>query len=267
MKYFILLFCFLMQSGFAADALRSEADKLWQKRDDKASLEQALAKYEQLSKQNPSDLEILVLLSRGHFLLGEFHHTDKESKLKEFQKGRSFGEMAMETNHEYKKLIEKKKSVDEALHVLTLKEVPAIYWSAVNLGKWSKSNGVFSSLSYKNQILEMIKKVEELSPDYFYGAVPRYWAGFYAIAPGIAGGDMNKSKKKFEEALKVAPGYLGTKVLMAEVYWTKKDDRKEFRKNLEEVLKSNDSIKELAPENNLEKKKAEKLLKEEDELF
>ena len=55
---------------------------------------------------------------------------------------------------------------------------------------------------------------------------------------------------------------------MAEVYYTKKQDKKAFEATLKEVLATSDSVsKELMPENVLEKKKAQSLLKKMDELF
>jgi hypothetical protein len=55
---------------------------------------------------------------------------------------------------------------------------------------------------------------------------------------------------------------------MADVYFTKKGDKESFEKALKEVLASSqDTHAELGPENALEKKKAEKLLKNIDDLF
>jgi hypothetical protein len=113
----------------------------------------------------------------------------------------------------------------------------------------------------------MIKKVEDLEPDYFHASVPRYWGGFYAVAPSVAGGDLKKSKKKFEEAIKKAPEYLGTRVLYAELYCVKAEDKKEFKKQLEYVLAQKQSVLELTPENRLEKRKAEMLMLKIKDLF
>lgn len=267
MKTFILLIAFVVQSSFAANPLRTEADKLWEKRDVKESLEQALAKYETLQAQNPTDLEVLEYLSRGHYLLANSHLEDKSLKMKHFELAKKFGETGMATNSAFKAELDKGKDIEDAVGVLTVKEVPVIYWSAASLGKWARLNGVFSSLKYKDQILSMIKKVEQLKPDFFYGAVPRFWGGFYGSAPSIAGGDLDKSKKKFEESMQMAPEYLGTKVLYAEIYLTKKDDEKEFKKVLEEVKAAPLGPKELQPENALEKKRAQYLLDNIEELM
>ncbi len=143
-----------------------------------------------------------------------------------------------------------------------------MYWTAASWGKWAKSSGITAQLKYKTRIKAMISGVEKLQPDYFFGAVPRYWGSFYAVAPTFAGGDIKKSKVHFDKSLKVAPEYQGTKVLMAELYWTKQGNKKEFKRLLDEVVSStSEAHPEIGPENMIEKKKAQKLLQNMDELF
>jgi tetratricopeptide (TPR) repeat protein len=89
------------------------------------------------------------------------------------------------------------------------------------------------------------------------------------VIPGFAGKDLKKSKKYFEKAMKLGPEYYGTKVLMAETYYVEKEDEKEFKKLLNEVISdsSQDNHPELGPENRMEKIKAKKLLDNKDDLF
>ncbi|MCM2349142.1 MAG: TRAP transporter TatT component family protein [Bacteriovoracaceae bacterium] len=268
----LLAFTFLFNVAHAqnfsdaeAKLMKTEALRLWQKRDDQQSLEEALSKFEHVHSAQPENLEILTYLTRGYFILAELHLTNDDLKKRNLEKARSFGEKGMATNPEYKKLASK--DIEEAIKKLTVNEVPVTFWTASSLGKWAKLNGIMASLRYKDQILGMIKQVEKLQPDFYYGAVPRYWGGFYAVAPSIAGGDMKKSKKKFQEAMTVAPEYLGTKNLYAELYLVEKEDKKEFKKQLLEVIASPNGPQEIVPENILEKKKAERLLEQADELF
>ncbi len=256
---FIMIAIFLSAEAFAG--ISPEALELWKKRDNKESLTKAV----QIIEAGPKDLETLTYLTRGYFLMGEYYTNDDDAKLKVFEKAKKFGDEGMSLNEEYKNL--KEKDITKAIDALTMKEIDILYWSAASLGKWAKANGVMSSLKYKDQILAMIGKVEKLNPDYFYGAVDRYMGGYYAIAPGIAGGDMKKSKKRFHTAMIKGPANLGTKVFYAEVYLTKKDDEKEFTKVLNEVIASPNGPDEIAPENILEKRKAEELLKNKKDLF
>ncbi len=240
--------------------------RLWQKRDVKESLEESISKFEHALSGDPKNLEILTYLTRGYFLLGDAHIDDSDQKKIKFDRAREYGERGLDTNEAYKKRKDKD-DAEKAVEELTLREVEILYWSAASLGKWAKANGVFSSLKFKGQILASIKRIERLNPKFFYGAVPRYWGSFYAVAPGIAGGDMKKSKKAFDQAIAQAPECLANRVLLAELYWVKQDNKKEFKKELQLVLASPNGPKELEPENMLEKKKAEKLLEKEDDLF
>ncbi len=252
-------------SSNEASLMKTEALRLWQKRDDQQSLEESLSKFEMVHSSNSEDLEILTYLARGYFTLGELHLTDEDQKKRSFEKARQFGELGLATNAVYKKFAAE--NIEMAIENLGEREVPLLYWTAASLGNWAKLNGVMSSLKFKGQILASIKQVEKLKPNFFYGAVPRYWGGFYAIAPSIAGGDMKKSKKSFEAAFAAAPEYLASKTLYAEAYLVKEEDKKEFKKVLQEVLMAPNGPVEIVPENMLEKKKAERLLGKADELF
>jgi len=256
-----------MESSQVA-SLKKETLELWKGRVEQTKLGEALANFERLHAVNPNDLETLVYLTRGYYFLADSHLQDVEQKKKYYEKGASFGEKAMATNAVFKEAVKAGKDIDEALSSLTKAEVPAIYWTAANLGKWAKATGIAAALKYKNKLKAMVSRVEELEPDYFFAAPSRYWGGFYAVAPSFAGGDMKKSKSNFEKSLKFAPEYQGTKVLMAEVYFTKEDKKEEFEKILKEVLASKfDNHPEIGPENALEKKKAEKLLAKMNDLF
>ncbi len=269
----ILIFSVLFNFAYAqkdfspaeAKLMRTEALRLWQKRDDQQSLEEALSKFEKVHETHPENLEILTYLARGYFILGELHQTNDDLKKRSFEKAREYGEKGLKLNKDYKKYADD--DIEKAIDKLTEKEMPVAYWTAAALGKWAKLNGIMSSLKYKDQILGIIKRVGKLKPDFFYASVPRYWGGFYAVAPGIAGGDMKKSKKKFKEAIKKAPEYLGNKVVYAELYLVEEGEEKEFKKVLQEVISSSNGPEEISPENFLEKRKAERLLEKKDDLF
>jgi hypothetical protein len=248
--------------------LLSSAKEQWKARVETDKLQNALQTFEQLHAADPSDLEALIYLTRGFYFLADSHLDDIEKKKQIYEKAAAYGEKAMATNLAFKKKVSSGKSVEEALDVLTKSEVPAIYWTAASLGKWAKASGIAAALKYKTRIKALIERVEQLDPNFFFGAAQRYWGGFYAVAPSFAGGDLKKSKVNFDRSISIAPEYIGTKVLMAEVYWTKAQDKKEFERTLKEVLNSSyDKHPEIGPENSWEKKKAQKLLDKGNELF
>lgn len=234
--------------------IEQDAMKLWQKRDVLESLEECLGKLELMHSAQPEQFETLGFLSRGNYLMGDGHMDDPEMKKRYFEKAALYGEMALATNKEYKKRMEK--DLPYALEFLTLKEVPALYWTAVSLDKLSRLSGMFVSFKHKDKIVAFMKRAEKLRPDYFHGGIPRFWA------------TQDGELKHFQKSLEMAPEYLGTRVAKAEFYWTKKEDKHAFRKELETAMAMpSDKDPTVTPENMLEQRKAEKLLKRVKEFF
>ena len=238
-----------------------EAMGLWKKRDDKQSLERALEIYKELHAADPKNVDIIVYLTRGYYLLADSHTNVQDDKIKFFEKAISYGEVGMSTNDAFKAEVKKKDDVEKALSLLTDTEVPVTYWTAASLGKWSKLKGMSVALKYRSRIRAMMKKVEAFRPDYFHGGVARFWGAYYGVMPKISGGNINRSKDYFMKSIQMSPDYLGTKVLLAEVYYVKRGNKKEFKRELESVIAAKeDTNPELAPENILEKRKAKRLL-------
>jgi hypothetical protein len=250
------------------DKLYKKALKHWKMRHHKEELEKSLAAWEMLNQAEPANYEYLTYLTRGYYFLADAHYDKMKTKKKYWEVGTSWGEKALATNNKFKKLIAQGTAPEDAVHTLTKKEIEALYWSAANLGKWAKNSGIATTLKYKSRIRNFIKRVEQLDEKYFYGAAHRYWGAYYAVAPAFAGGDMKKSLKSFKKALRISPKYLGTYVLYAQMYDTKKGDKAGFKKRLNKVINTSDDIdKSILPENIVEKRKAEKLLANMDELF
>lgn len=253
-NFFLLTMVFLFSNAFAA---LPEAMEHWNKRDQQEELQKALLAFKILLNEDPSNLSVTELYVRGSFLLANCHLKDQQEKKRVLQEARSIGEKILFKGDDYEKVLPK----------LTVKEAPLLFWITTNLGYWSEVNGIFASVSNKGQIVDMLKRVEELLPDFYYASVPRFWGAYYAVVPGFAGGSMKKSRENFELAIKKAPDYLGSKVLMAELYLTKDDNRKEFEKVLFEVLASEVKNLEVEPENIMDKRKAKALLAQVDKLF
>lgn len=249
--------------------LFTEGKKLWLKRHEKEFLEKSLAKFEVVVEADPYHYKALMLLSRGQFLLAGFHTDNIEEKKLHWSRGCYWGERALATNIEIRRQVtEKGHELEEALSSATRTEVDALYWMAINLGEWSRSSGTATSLKNRSLVKALIKRVEELDPGYYYGAIYRYWGAYYAAAPFFAGGSMDKSLGSFQRSFQVANEYLGSHVAFAESYATRKGDRELFRQELERVLLADvRSLPDVVPEQVLEKKKAEKMLSAIEDYF
>ncbi|HEY0711290.1 MAG TPA: TRAP transporter TatT component family protein [Polyangia bacterium] len=252
-----------------APAGDAEAD--WNNRGDQAALTRAIATWEAQVAAKPDDGETLARLSRAYYVLADGHlrtlGPKDERYLGAFEKGVAAGERALAAlSPAFKEKVTRDEKVEEAIKVVGKEGLSAMYWYAVNLGKWSRAKGIAALLGNKDRVKGVLERVLALDENFFYGAAHRYFGVYWALLP--VGRDLDKSRTHFERSLALAPNYVGTKVLMAEAYAVKKQDRALFAKLLAEVqATSDDAIPEIAPETKFEKAKARELEAKIDELF
>lgn len=261
-----------MQKGEAA----------WVKRSDRQVLAEALAAWEQAAALKPDDALVYAKLARGYYFLADgFLRASPAEYQATFEKSVSFGERGMAAaNPKFKEHVVAGGKVEDGMQYLTAEavQVESAYWYAAALGKWARSKGFATTLGNKDRIKGVMERLLALDTEasfgptgFFHGAIDRYFGSFYAVAPGFAGGDMEKSKSHFERSLTKAPYYPGTRVLYADTYAVKKGDRALFERLLNEVLTLPDSLtqqnEDLSAETKVEKEKAKEMLAKADELF
>lgn len=259
-------------TGTDQQSLEQQAQAAWEKRDDEQSLRAAISAWEQLA-QTSTEPKLHAQLSRAYYFLADAHvrkqGTKSDAYLETFEKGTAAGERGLAAaNPEFKQRVTSGEPVEKAITSIGPESAEAAYWYAANLGKWARAKGFATTLGNKDKIKATMDKVLQLDPNFFHAAPHRYFGAFYAVAPGFAGGDMNKSKDHFDKSIELSPNYAGTKVLMAEVYAAKLKDRELFNKLLDEVLAMpDDALPELVPETKAEKEKAQELKAKIEELM
>jgi hypothetical protein len=253
------------QSGLLA----TEGDGAWADRDEEAKLRLALDKYEAAFKADPTNRHAAVRLTRGWYWLGDVKTNDKDAKLAAWDTAVQWGSRCMAINADFTALLEKGNEKEStAIRAMSKEDVPCLYWTASALGKWAKLTGFTTLLKHKDTVKAYITKVDELDHSYNFAAPDRYWGAYYAIAPSFAGGDLNKSKIHFDKSIEAAPEYLATRVLYAQYFATKQQDKALFDRLLNEVLAADASVvTELAPENRAEQVKAKNLLDTKSDYF
>jgi hypothetical protein len=158
--------------------------------------------------------------------------------------------------------------IEEAITVLNASAVPALYWRSSNLGRWAILDSFATLLSHKDEIRAVMEFCLDEAPLYWYQAPDRYFGVFYAKAPGFAGGDMRKSAAHFNISIDAQPNYFGTRILMAEEWAIKEDNRPLFEELVNYVLNGDpNSLPDIVPENLCEQRKAKKLMAEIDDTF
>jgi Tfp pilus assembly protein PilF len=257
-------------SGAAAgDAVTLEAAmELWKERGTKEGLQRAIDALQAVVAAEPNNQDAMIATARAWYFMADGYTDTPEEKGPIFDKARDWGERAMLADAEYKARIDKGEKPAKAITALQQDDQMAIYWTASALGKWARIQGFSTLVKYKGYIAGMMEHCLGLDETVFYSGPIRYWATFYAVAPGFAGGDMTKSKEFYEKSIKMNPEYLATYVLFAEAYGRKAQDKELFKTNLQHVLDADvDATPELTPEHIVEQKKARMLLDNIDEYF
>jgi len=260
-------------------ALVDAGDQAWAGREDRAQLQAAIDTWEKAVATRSEDMSneqrrqqvysLYVSLARAYYFMADGHirfdaadvDDVAEPMMKAYDKGAEYAEKAMALySPEFKRAILYEEPMGKAVQNLDKGAVPAMYWWASNIGKWALIKGIDEALGRVDSIKATMERVLELDPAYFNYGPYRYFGGYYTKLP-FPGGDLAKSKQFFAQALDAAPDYLGTRVLYAELYAIKADEKETFEQQLQAVLEAaDDPSSDVAPENAIEKKKAKLLL-------
>jgi tetratricopeptide (TPR) repeat protein len=245
----------------AFDSLKGEADDLWAKRGDTASLEAALAKYEEAYNTNPTDRETVGRLTRGWYFLGDAHMSEKEAKNEAFNTAVSWGKRCLAINQDFQTQVEGGAKAVDSVGTLTSDDVPCMYWTSSALGKWAKLNGILTSLKHIDTVIAYMTRIGDLQPDYFYHGPDRYWGAYWSLIPSFKGRDLDKSKSHYDKSIEGSPQYLGTQVLVADTWAVNSQDKETYLRMLQAVIDADPGDDpNIGPENRAEQAKAKRLL-------
>jgi hypothetical protein len=248
---------------------RAEGDALWEQRADRDKLVAALAKYEIAMSTDARDRHVGERLTRGWYFLGDAYETEDEARIAAWDQSIGWGKRCLAINPQISALLAKGDETDAtAIRAATIEDVPCLFWTATSLGRWAMLKGPAATLAHVATVKAYIERIDDLDPDFYFRAADRYWGVYYASIPSFAGKDLEKSKQHFDSALEHAPGFVGTKVLLAETWAVETKDRATFETSLNDVLAADENaLPEIRPEVLAEKRKAAALLAREDELF
>ena len=158
----------------------------------------------------------------------------------------------------------------EKLKYCKKSDVPALFWFAFSWGaaiNLDRDNlNALSALGYVAQIME---RVRELHPDYYYGGASLFEGIYYGARPPMLGGDPERSMLGFNRAFAATDKkMLMTYYYLASTYCVQNQDHKCFKDNLNYVIEMPaDIFPEQILANEVAKKKALRLLAKESDLF
>lgn len=245
-------------------------DTLWAERTDPQKVRQAIAQWERVIAADPGNGEVLVKLTHAYYFLADgYLRHDEDAYLEALDTGVRWGEKAMvASSPAFAQAMADGAKYPDAIAQVGPEGVPAMFWYGTALGKWAKQQGFAAMLGQKDNIKVTMERVLALDPEFLGGAPHTYFGVFYALAPAVAGGSVEKSRAHFEAALAISPNTLSTKVLWAAELAVKEQDEATFDRLLSEVLATDDNaVPRVEAENRVEKQKARELLERRDELF
>lgn len=163
-----------------------------------------------------------------------------------------------------------RENLEKFLNQAAKKDVPSLFWfafswgAAINLQR--DNTAQLASLPYVEMIMQ---KVRDLDDQYYFGGVYLFEGMYFGGRPPMLGGDMKRSKKAFEKAMRLtAKKLLLVPYFYARTYCIQTQNYQCFKENLEYVIHAPDNIfPEQMLANALAKKKAGRLYQHASDFF
>jgi TRAP transporter T-component len=257
----------------------------WRGRTDPARLAAALGRWEQAVRIKDDDWVTHARLARGYFFQADSVFAQQASggaypyhggsgvdpgAAERYKQAHRRGAIAAlrgmaARSREFEQRLQAGMDIQRAVRLFGKDAAPLIYWYVANLGRWARSSGLRALVGSRGAIVGCLHHLRRIDPAYFYGGADRLLGVYYAAAPGIMGGDLSRSRAHFDAALRAGASYHGNAVLAAEFLDRKARDRKSFEGRLRRVMDGRGRVPpgvedDLAPENQVELRKARALL-------
>ncbi len=221
-------------------ALLKKAEIQISKANVKEKVIEIIKTYESVLKIEPLNREALEGAAMYSFLAAYGYSDNREEKEKYYLNELKYTEQIMYTNPDFKTLIDKGESMSDAIRVLTVNEMGAMFWWYLAFGQiWVECfNGfekVFTiNLPFKGR--KILERMMEIDPEWWNGTTYYVWAGQYAVLPSILGGDVEKAGEYYKKAYKLGPNMLNFRRTKARLFHIKTGNREAFIKDLNWVL-------------------------------
>ena len=165
---------------------------------------------------------------------------------------------------------ELRKDPKAAVRKTGIKDVPALYWTAVSWGAAISVSKDDPEMIADQPIVEaLIDRALELDPDYDFGAIHGFLITYESVRRTASGDFVPRSRKHFERAVELTSGQSAAPyVALATTVSVSKQDQQEFESLLKKALAVNpDARPEWRLTNLVMQRRARWLLSREDELF
>lgn len=228
---------------------------------------------EALLENEPGNLRLLALASQG---FGGYAHLfledDQPERAKTFYlRGRDYGLRLLARQKAYARVLAQSPSeLEDALRQAARADVPALFWTAYCWAGWvNLSRDSSAAVADLPKAALMMKRVNELWPEYYFAGSEIFFGVYYASRPKMLGGDPEKAKTHFERAHRVNGGkFLTAHLLEARYYAVAAQDQELFKSLLAKVKESEaGALPESRLADEVAKKKAAALLEKINDYF
>ncbi len=226
-----------------------------------------------LIEASPNDSRLLLAGCQGYSTYASLfrEEADQAKAAAWYGRARAYGFRALSARGDIRQPVSGSlKEFAAFLHRYRKEDVPALFCATNSWARWTAVNldnlEAVAELPFLEAAMERLLELDE---SYSYGS-PHLLVGTYLAAkPAILGGDIAKAKDHFDRALALADGkFLPARVLYAQYYARRIQDRGLFVRTLEEVLSAPaDAVPELTLSNVMAKEQARELLEKADEYF
>lgn len=216
--------------GASDEAAAAAGDAAWKNRADKASLTKAIDAWELAGPDS------LAKLAQGHALLAEVYANEGDFDRRDSQTRLGLDVATQAVKRAAPEFAAAQAEGGMAADLIPASAVPAAYWFALHLERWSAAQGLGTRLRYKADIQAVMQRIETLDEAYDFGGPSRFRGMLEALTEGRAGGTWEASEAAFSKAQQLGGAYLGNKVTWAEMLCVQRGDRATFTRLLSEVV-------------------------------
>lgn len=220
-----------------------------------------LKTLEVFSYHNPGNESYKTLLAKNYanyafgFLenkLYKYEGVDPEryettlTRTKDFYtRGRDYGLSVLKKQGGFERaLTEDMETFEKAVNKISRNKMAPLFWTAFAWGgiiNWSKDDP--TAIVELGRVERMMARAAEINNTFFYGGPHLFYGVYYGSRPAMLGGDLEKSKQNFEQAVGLtSERFLFAKVLYAQFYCVQAQDSALFHQLLGEVRQADPNI-------------------------
>jgi hypothetical protein len=228
---------------------------------------------EAMIKSDPENEQFLLFATQGYnsYALA-FCEDDSVERARVFYlRAKDYGLRILNKNKKFKDAFNGDiTQFRDAVKTFSKDDVPAIFWTAFSWGSYVNITRTdVSGLADLSKVNALIEFVAETDPSFYHGGAYLFLGTIEGSTPKSLGGNPDKSKEYFDKCLAINGGkFLMTQLYYARTYAVATQDQPLFESLLKQVEDASiDDVPEIRLANVIAKKKARKLLAQENELF